>query len=310
MDKNKIIKPKDFSTIHKPVLLDEVIESLDLKKEDVVFDGTLGGGSYSQEICVQIPKGMLIGTDLDQNAISRVSERLENFSCKKKFFQKNYSSIKEILEELGIKKIDKIVLDLGISSDQLEIEKRGISFQNLNDDLNMNLATDKKDQKLTASEILNTWSEESLADIFFFYGGEKASKKVAKAIVKKRYKMQFEKVSDLVELIEDEIGIFYKNKRIHPATKIFQALRITVNDEIENLKKAVKDGVDVLKEGGLFSIVTFHSLEDKAVKNLFREFENDGVGIRVNKKVIKPSDEEVEKNRRSRSAKLRVFKKN
>jgi 16S rRNA (cytosine1402-N4)-methyltransferase len=296
-------------TVHKPVLLNEVLESLRLEEKDMVFDGTLGGGGYAQEICKIISGGILIGTDLDEEAIKRTRKRLESFLCRKEFFQKNYSEIKNILEKLNIEKIDKIVLDLGISSDQLEIEKKGISFQNLDDDLDMNLASAKEDKALTAGEILNSWSEESMADIFFYYGGEKASRKVAKAIVERRGEKDFEKVSDLVELIEEEIGYFYKNKKIHPATKIFQALRITVNDEIENLKKTIKEGVDVLKEGGIFSIVTFHSLEDKVVKNIFRELEDSEVGERVNKKVIKPSEEEVNENKRSRSAKLRVFRK-
>ena len=148
-----------------------------------------------------------------------------------------------------------------------------------------------------------------MADIFFYYGGERASKKVATAIVEKRVEKEFQKVSDLVDLIEEEIGYFYKNKKIHSATKIFQALRITVNDEIGNLKKVLIDGVESLKSEGIISVVTFHSLEDKNVKKIFRELENIGTGKRVNKKVIKPKREEVEKNRRSRSAKLRIFKK-
>lgn len=298
------------STVHIPVLLQEIIDSLKLKSQDIVFDGTLGGGGYSEEICKKISEGILIGTDLDGSAIKRVTERLESYSCEKNFFQKNYSEIKNILQDLGIKKINKIVLDLGISSDQLEIEKKGISFQNLDDELDMNLASKKSDKKLTAKEILNTWNEESLADIFFYYGGEKASRKIAKSIVEKRQNETFEKVYDLVELIESEIGIFYKNKKIHPATKIFQALRITVNDEIKNLKKTLRDGIDFLEKDGIFCVVTFHSLEDKVVKNIFKEMEQEGVGFRVNKKVIKPSEEELKENKRSRSAKLRVFKKN
>jgi len=297
------------STVHIPVLLNEILESLEIKKGDIIFDGTLGGGGYSEEICKAIGKdGILIGTDLDKNALERVKKRLEKFSCKKKYFLKNYSEIKEILKESEIKKLDKIVLDLGISSDQLESIGRGISFKNLDDPLDMNLSVEK-DKKMTASEILNSWSEESLADIFFYYGGERASKKVAKAVVEKREEKRFQKVSDLVNLIEEEIGYFYKNKKIHPATKIFQALRITVNDEIGNLEKVLKDGAESLKSGGIISVVTFHSLEDKTVKKIFREFEKQGVGKRVNKKVIKPSAEEVGKNRRSRSAKLRIFKK-
>jgi 16S rRNA (cytosine1402-N4)-methyltransferase len=149
-------KKENNLSVHKPVLLNEVVDSLKLEKKDVVFDGTLGGGGYSEKICQKISDGILIGTDLDENAINRTSERLKSFTCRKEFFQKNYSEIKNIFEELKIEKIDKIVLDLGISSDQLEIEKKGISFQNLEDNLDMNLASDEKDKKLTASEILNS----------------------------------------------------------------------------------------------------------------------------------------------------------
>ncbi len=300
----------NLNTVHIPVLLNEILESLELKKGDKVFDGTLGGGGYSEKICQAIgEEGILIGTDLDQNALNRVEKRLEKFLCQKKYFLKNYSDIKNILDILEIKKIDKMVLDLGISSDQLEAFGRGISFKNSSDPLNMNLSVEEN-KKLTASEILNTWSEESMADIFFYYGGERASKKVAAAIVKKRDQKEFKIVSDLVELIESEIGYFYKNKKIHSATKIFQALRITVNNEIENLQKVLTDGVESLKSEGIISVVTFHSLEDKTVKKIFREMENEGIGKRVNKKVVKASREEVLRNKRSRSAKLRVFKKN
>ncbi len=308
----KIIKEnkskKEDITVHKPVLLQEVIENLHLKKGDIVFDGTLGGGGYSEEICKKIEnEGILIGTDLDSSAIQRVEERLKDYKNKKYFFQKNYSEIKKILEELKIEKVDKIVLDLGISSDQLAVSGRGISFQNLSEKLDMNLS-DKK-EKLTASEILNTYSEEELADIFFFYGGEKASRKVSKAIVKKRKEKPFEIVEDLVDLLEHEIGYFYKNKRISPSTKVFQALRIAVNDEMGHLEKVLKFVPDILSFEGICEVVTFHSLEDGLVKRIFRQFEDEGKMKRVNKKVIKPTEEEVKENPRSRSAKLRIVKK-
>ena len=296
-------------TVHKPVLLQEVIEYLELEKGLVIFDGTLGGGGYAKEICQRIgPEGILLGTDLDKSALKRVEERLKECSCQKNFFLNNYSEIKKILEKVGLQKIDRMVLDLGISSDQLELKKRGISFQNLNDPLDMRLS--QNNDGLKASDILNSWSEESLADIFFYYGGEKASRKIAKAIILKREEKLFEKVIDLVELIEKEIGHFYKKKKIHPATKIFQALRITVNDEIGHLKKVLIDGIDVLSSSGIIAVVTFHSLEDRNVKRIFKDFEERGLGKRINKKVILPSKKEVEENKRARSAKLRAFRKN
>lgn len=302
-------------SIHKPVLLQEVIENLNLKKGDIIFDGTLGGGGYSQKILEKIlPQGKLIATDLDSEAINnllknQVLTKKELVSTK--FYCQNYSEIKDILRKEKIKEINGIVLDLGISSDQLAQSGRGISFQNLAEKLDMNLSsnTKKNERKLTASEILNEWSAENLADIIFYYGGEKAAKKISTAIVKKRLEKKFKIVSDLVELLENEIGKFYKNKKIHCATKTFQALRITVNDEIGHLKKVLQDGLEVLKKDGRLVVVTFHSLEDKVVKKILREWEDNKIGKRINKKVIKPSLEEIEKNKRARSAKLRVFEK-
>lgn len=304
-DEDKI---KNWKTIHKPVLLQEIIENLNLGEGQIVFDGTLGGGGYSEEICKKIlPSGILIATDLDSDAIIRSKKRLEVFNLEKKFFQENYSNIQKILEELKIEKIDKMILDLGISSDQLASSGRGISFQNLDEDLDMNLSTSLKKEK-KASDILNTYSEEDLADIFFYYGGERASKKIAKAIFEARKEKEFKKVKDLVDLIEEEIGYFYKNKKIHSATKIFQALRIAVNDEIKNLEKTLKLSPKILKSGGIVGVVTFHSLEDSLVKRVFREMEDMGVAERINKKVIKPKWNEVKDNPRARSAKLRLLK--
>ncbi len=297
------------TSIHKSVLLQEIIENLNLQNGLFVFDGTLGGGGYSIEIAKKIsPNGILFGTDLDSTAIEKTKERLKDVDIEKKFYQKNFSEIENILNDTKKDKLDRIVLDLGFSSDQLSKKDKGISFQNLDDDLNMNLSN-SDEEKITAAEILNTWKEESLADIFFFYGGERASKKVAKAIVDFRKKQEIRKVRDLVEIIESEIGYFYKNKKIHPATKIFQALRITVNDELGNLERFLKSIPNILKKDGLVAIVTFHSLEDRMVKRYFRKLEDDGVGKRVNKKVIKPTEQEVKENPRARSAKLRVFKK-
>lgn len=302
-------------SIHKPVLLQEVIENLNLKKGDIIFDGTLGGGGYSQKILKKIlPQGKLIATDLDSEAIdnllkNQVLTKKELVSTK--FYCQNYSEIKDILRKEKIKEINGIVLDLGISSDQLAQSGSGISFQNLAEKLDMNLSSNTKrgERKLTASEILNEWSAENLADIIFYYGGEKAAKKISGAIVKKRLEKKFKIVSDLVELLENEIGKFYKNKKISCATKTFQALRITVNDEIGHLKKVLQDGLEVLKKDGRLVVVTFHSLEDKVVKKILREWEDNKIGKRINKKVIKPSLEEIEKNKRARSAKLRVFEK-
>ncbi len=312
ISKEKINEDKTGNSItqHNPVLLQEVITKLDLSGGEIVFDGTLGGGGYSKEICKKIiPNGILITTDLDSLAINNAKKRLNKYKdIKKFFFQKNYSEIQEILNQLSIEKVDKIVLDLGISSDQLLKSNRGISFLKLDDDLDMNLSDNENQKKVTASWILNNYTEEELADIFYYYGGERASRKIALAIIKERKKNKFKKVFHLVQLIENEIGIFYKKKKIHPATKIFQALRIEVNDEIVHLKKILNISNKIIKSNGIFAVVTFHSLEDGVVKRIFRELENSGFAKRINKKVIKPSLEEIKRNSKARSAKLRLIK--
>ncbi len=295
-------------SVHKPVLLKEVLEGMNLSEGEVVFDGTLGGGGYALEILKKIGKnGLLIGTDLDKKAIERVEIKLKDWE-NKRLFCSNYSKISEILSSLKIKYLDAMVLDLGISSDQLEIEDRGISFLKKNDPLDMNLSFDNG-SKIKASDILNYWDEKFLADIFYYYGGEKKSYKIASAIVEARKKKKFEKVGQLSDLAERVLGKFYRKKKIHPATKIFQALRITVNDEISHLESFLDQAVNFLSKDGRMAIVTFHSLEDKVVKRKFLEFEKKGLGYRLNKKVIKPSEEEILKNPRARSAKLRIFNK-
>lgn len=292
--------------IHKPVLLKEVIEKLDLKEGEVVFDGTLGQGGYSEEILKRIKKdGVLIATDLDVEAIKFSERRLKKYLSSKLFFQKNFSEIDEIILGMEKKNIDKAVLDLGFGSHQLDNSKRGISFLKLDEPLNMNLFSGNSD--LTAKKIINFWEEETLADIFSAFGGEKHAKLIAKKIVEERQEKEFENVGDLTKLLIGVLGPFYKKQKIHPATRVFQALRIVVNDELGNLEKALKKIFKALRKNGVMAIVTFHSLEDKIVKKYFRELEDDGFATRVNRKVIKTSESEKEYNKRARSAKLRVL---
>ena len=294
--------------LHQPVLLKEVLEGLNLEKGKKIFDGTLGSGGYSEKILEKIGEnGVLIATDLDKNSIEIAKKRIglkENF----KIFQKSFSEIKEILKELKIEKIDGIVLDLGWSSDQFQKFGKGFSFQNLDEELIM--AFDEKKVKWTAKDILNFWTEEEIADIIFQYSEERGARLIAKKIVQKRKEKEIQKVGDLVEIIEEAVGKFYKNKKIHSATKTFQALRIAVNQELEVLEKVLEDGIEILENGGRFLVVTFHSLEDRLVKNIFRDWEKEGLGKRINKKVIKSTFEEVKNNPKSRSAKLRIFEKN
>ena len=293
-----------METIHKPVLLKEVIDSLELKKGLVVFDGNLGGGGYSEKICEEIgEEGTLIGVDLDSDAVKRSSERLLDKKCRKNFYKENFANIDKVLSRIGIDKVDRIVLDLGFSSDQLEFSNRGFSF--LKEDEELDLRYDFNEGKVTAKEIVNNWQQDDLERIFLEYGEERRSKEIAKAIVLKRKSQKIDKVGELVEIVRE----VKKHKgRINPATKIFRALRIAVNDELENLKIILNKTPNVIKEDGIIAVATFHSLEDRIVKNIFKEWERNGIGVRVNKKVIKPSYEEIKNNRRARSAKLRVFK--
>lgn len=295
--------------IHKSVLLQEVIKGTNPKKGENVFDGTLGAGGYSREFLNKIgEKGFLISTDLDKVALDNFKSYLDEKNIKNaQTFNGNFSSIKSHIKDSGLKDVDIIVLDLGYSSDQIENSGRGLSFQNLEDSLAMTLSSNLKEGSLTAKEIVNTWDEENLADIIYGYGGERYSRKIAKAIVKAREEKSIEKVGDLVGIIDNAVGGFYRRLKIHPATKTFQALRITVNDELGHLRKVLEDGFDSLSSGGRFAVVSFHSLEDRIVKNFFRDKQKEGLAENLYKKPLTPSQKELEENKRSRSSKLRIL---
>ncbi len=297
-------------TIHKPVLLNEVIEGLFLQKDDIVLDGTVGGGGYLTEICSKLNgKGTVIGLDQDKLALARVEKNLlPKIKCNLHLVNKNFRNLDLALNNLGIKKVDKIVFDLGISSDQLDNSGRGFSFQK-DEPLIMSLKKDLSESDLNASEIVNTWEEENLADVIFGYGDEKFSRKIAKEICKSRKEKKIETTFELVEIIKRAVPKWYLFKKTHFATKTFQALRITVNDEIGSLKEGLVKGFDRLGVGGRFAVVSFHSLEEKVVKSFFKELKKEGTCILINKKPIIPSSEEIKENPRSRSGKLRVIEK-
>ncbi len=311
--KKEDMKTENEKSVHTPVLLKEVIEKLDLKKGLIVFDGTLGGGGYSENILEKIENsGVLIATDLDSSAISVSKKKLEKFSGNKFFFQKNYSEIKDILKNLNIEKIDRAVLDLGFSSDQLKKSGRGISFLEKDAQLDMRLSDKNEENPLTARFILENYEEEELSEIFKKYGEEKHSNLVARKITEERKKETdiFENVFNFSSFLERVLGPFYKNKKINPATKIFQALRIEVNNELENLENSLENIFSALNSSGILAVVSFHSLEDKIIKKKFRSWEDESLGKRLNKKVIIPHFFEVKENKRARSAKLRLFLKN
>ncbi len=296
-----------MDTVHQTVLLHEATENLNLKEGGIFFDGTLGGGGHSLKVCSDFcRKVKIIATDRDEGAIRRVEEKLKDFDCDFNIVRSNYRKIDEVLLSLGIQKVDAILLDLGISSDQLETSGRGFSFQK---DQPL-LMTMSENGKVTAQMIVNDWSEETIADIIYAYSDETYARKIAKAIVEQRQLEEIKTTFDLVRIIESAVPPKYKNgKKIHAATKTFQALRIAANDEIGALKEGMQKGWDALNTNGRMAIISFHSIEDREVKNFFRDMAKNKGGVLVNKKVITASDAEIQANPRSRSAKLRIIEK-
>ena len=302
---------------HKSVLLNECIEGLNIKSDGIYVDGTLGGAGHSKEIAKRLnEKGMLIGIDRDEEALEVAKKRLE-FFANTKFVHNNHDNIKGILEELQIDGVDGILLDLGVSSYQLDEKNRGFSYM-AESSLDMRM---DKSQKLDAKTVVNTYSEAELANIIFEYGEEKFSRKIAKNIVLARNVKPIETTKELVQIIEKSVP---KKSDGHPAKRTFQAIRIEVNDEIKPLYKCIKDSIDVLKPNGRLCVITFHSLEDRAVKKAMTESEGIctcppglpycmcgmvSLGKVITKKPILPSKDEQENNSRSRSAKLRIFEK-
>lgn len=295
--------------IHKTVLLQEAIDGLNLKAGDVFVDGTLGGGGHIEEVARRFGSTVvMIGIDLDPEAIERASRRLEPLHCPIHFAQGSFRNLDKILDSLGYSKVDKILLDIGLSSNQFEDSGRGFSFQK-DEPLIMSFKKDLTESDLTAAKIVNTWDEENIQAILEGYGEEQFAWKIAKAIALHRAEKPIETTFDLVKIIEEATPNFYHHRKIHPATKTFQALRITVNDEIESLKEGTRKGFERLNSGGRLAVISFHSLEDRIVKTFFKEREDGGEGKRVTKKPIIPTDEEIAQNPRSRSAKMRIIEK-
>jgi S-adenosyl-methyltransferase mraW len=304
---------------HKPVLLEETIEGLKIKEDGIYVDGTLGGAGHSKEILKRLSsKGMLIGIDRDEEALKAAKENLKQYS-NVKYVHGNHDEIEEILKKLNIEKVDGILLDLGVSSYQLDERNRGFSYLGENElDMRMD-----KTQKLTAKEVINNYEEEKLANIIYEYGEERFSRKIARNICIERKEKPITTTKQLVEIIEKSIPKS-KQKEGHPAKRTFQAIRIEVNDEIKPLYNTVKDCIDSLRTGGRLCIITFHSLEDRAVKNAYIEAKGKctcpkdlpycvcgakSLGKVVTKKPIVASEEEQLENSRSKSAKLRIFEK-
>ncbi len=289
-------------SVHKTVLLNETIEGLNLKGGETVVDATFGGGGHSREICERYKDVKIIAIDQDKSAFLKAKSKFENCDCDIKFLNKNFAEIGEL------EKVDGIIFDLGLSSDQLENSGRGFTFMK-EEPLLMTMKENPSQEDLTAMDIVNGWSEKSLADIIYGYGEEKYRGRIAREIVDARKKKKIETTFDLVSIIERAVPGSYKKGKLHFATRTFQALRIAVNDELGVLEKGLEGGFKILKNGGRMSVISFHSLEDRIVKKFYKEKEKEGLGKLINKKVILASEEELKTNIRSRSAKLRILEK-
>lgn len=304
---------------HKPVMLTECIKGLNIKPDGIYIDGTLGGAGHSLEIIKKLSnKGKLIGIDRDEEALNVAKEKLKKHS-NVILIHDNHDNIKQILENLNIEKVDGILLDLGVSSYQLDERNRGFSYLGENElDMRMD-----RTQKLDAKYILNNYEEEELAKIIYDYGEERFAKKIAKKICEERKLQPIGTTKQLVKIIENSIPIS-QQKNGHPAKRTFQAIRIEVNNEIEPLYETTKTSIECLNTGGRLCIITFHSLEDRAVKNAYIEAKGrcqcpsdlpycvcgaKSLGKIINRKPIRATKEEQEENSRSKSAKLRIFEK-
>jgi 16S rRNA (cytosine1402-N4)-methyltransferase len=290
---------------HQSVLLHEAVDSLEIKKGDVVVDTTLGGAGHSTEILKSLDStGTLVGFDADADAIERAKTALQHAKATVRLVRGNFRNIAKELETIGITAVDKVLYDLGWSSYQLTAG-RGFSFL-VEEPLSMAYA---QSQELNAGTIVNEWSEESIADILYGWGEERYSRKIAKAIVQARGAKRIETSRELGDLIKAAVPSAYRYGRIHPATKSFQALRIAVNDELGALADSLKQSWRLLRPGGRIAVISFHSIEDRIVKQQFVAWAESGEGKRITKKPIVGSSEEVAQNPRARSAKLRVIEK-
>jgi 16S rRNA (cytosine1402-N4)-methyltransferase len=294
---------------HASVLLQEVIDGLTFQDGDIYLDATVGSGGHMEEVWRKMKERVtLAGIDADEMSLSIAKERLDLAGAKPKLAVLNFRNIDKAPEMLGIGNPTKILFDLGWSSDQFDEGGRGFSFQK-DEPLIMTFKSNAGEEDTTAYDVVNRWSEENIADVIYGYGEEKFSRRIAKAIVEARKEKTIETSGKLAEIVKNAVPIFYRFARIHPATKTFQAIRIAVNDELRALQEGIENGFDILKEEGRMAVISFHSLEDRIVKNFFKSKVSEGAGELVNKKIITAGNEEISKNPRSRSAKLRIIQK-
>ncbi len=304
---------------HVSVLLNETIEGLNIKPDGIYVDGTLGGGGHAYEVLKRLsPKGRLIGIDQDGEALRAADQRLKEFGEQVTLARDNYCEIDRVLESLGIEKVDGILLDIGVSSYQLDNLERGFSYKS---DAPLDMRMDTR-QSLTAADVVNSYSENELFTIIKDYGEERFARNIAKKIVQSREDKPLETTQELSEIIQSAIPMKAKAKGGHPAKKTFQAIRIEVNRELAVLKESIDKMIERLNPGGRICIITFHSLEDRIVKTKFRENENPctcppdfpvcvcgkkSKGRVITRKPIVPSEDEIAVNKRAKSSKLRIF---
>ncbi len=303
---------------HKSVLLDEVLEQLNIREDGIYVDGTLGGAGHATEVCKRLKGGTFVGIDQDADAIAVASERLAKFPFAK-VVRSNYSEMKTVLQNLGIEKVSGILLDLGVSSYQLDTAERGFSY--MEEDAPLDMRMDHR-MEMTARDIVNGYSETELFRIIRDYGEDPFAKNIAKHIVMRREKKELVTCGDLNDAIRAAIPMKIQKNLGHPSKRTFQAIRIELNGELRVLQNTLDEMIDLLEENGRLCIITFHSLEDRIVKSGFKKRENPcecppsfpvcvcgkkSAGRVVTRKPILPSEEECEENKRARSAKLRVF---
>lgn len=308
---------------HRPVLLEETIESLKIRPDGIYVDGTLGGAGHASQVCKRLSeKGRFVGIDQDDCALQAAGERLKEFGKNVRIdcVKSNYCQMKSVLENLGIDKVDGILLDIGVSSYQLDNAERGFTYR---EDAPLDMRMDQS-SSFSAKDVVNQYDEMQLYRVIRDYGEEKFAKNIAKHIVAARQEKEIETTGELIEIIKASIPAKVRATGGHPAKRTFQAIRIEVNRELEVLQDSIDEMIDLLNDGGRLCIITFHSLEDRIVKNKFRENEDPCIcpknfpvcvcgrkskGKVITRKPIVPSEQEAEENKRSKSSKLRVFEK-
>ena len=303
--------------MHYSVMKNECIENLNIKEDGIYVDGTIGLAGHSSEILKRIPNGFLYGFDQDDFAVNKSTERLSKISSNFKIFRNNFCEMKEILNDNGIDNVDGILLDLGVSSPQIDNIERGFSFMN---DAPLDMRMDNRNE-IDASKVVNEYKLEELVDIFYTYGEEKFSKSIAKNIVQYRSTKKIETTLELVDIIKRSVPTKYFINN-HPERQIFQAIRIEVNGELKVLSSVLPDAIDLLKSGGRLCVITFHSLEDRIVKQTFKKYSEVNEIVKglpvipdeykplikiINNKPIVATEKEINENSRSKSAKLRII---